>query len=631
MSKNHFRLILSVFFISAFFLAHGALAATHPTPVFTVDMHDYTYPPEASTDANTGGQVSGLQNFLTTTGYFHGPVSGYFGSVTKTAVVNFQVGNCIDPASGYVGSVTRARIATGNYVNGGPNPTTCVPAPSNPFIQIYSPNGGEHLVSGQTANISWNAHNIPLGATLSLGLIPVGAPCSPLPCVGTMMLITTLHNDSGQYTNSASYDWLVPIMPGPQQYNINIIVRQGNNPETLASDQTDAPFTIGPLTTTGPHISFLSSVSGRAGSQLTIYGSGFAPTYNTVNFIGPPPLGAGLAVLPSNGTSITVTVPNIANLPPGIYMVAVSHDPDNSPSNLMTFVVLSSNQTGSPVISSLSPNPAPVESSVDIIGSGQIISGIFYPVLTDNGCPAVILPIHFSPTTGRPIFDVPFHYGCSNGYHPVVPGNYIVQGLDTNNWKISNAVNFVVNAGTVTTCIPYTTPGVQYTCAPSYSYIDPSFGPVGSTVYLYGSNFNPNTFVALDGSYGQSITPTLISSTTLRFIIPSNTSLGTHLVQVNDRASSFSLSGYGNFTVTSGPAPTPPQKDPITTVKPAPSVTPSTSATPKSNDSANKMQTANVIDSLNNLVNIANGNNMTAEVRSAINLLLRNLQIFGRY
>ncbi len=304
--------LLSFALIGFLSLSHLVAAEPIPPTILTVDLHDYSYPPEASTDANSGGQVSMLQNFLNTANYMHGNVSGYFGSITKNAVVDFQTRNGLFPANGYVGPITRAKIATGIYV----------------------------------------------------------------------------------------------VNPG----NLN-----------------------------GPRISSLSSFSGAIGSHLTIYGSGFTSTGNNVH------IGDNVVNnLSSTGNSISFSVSSSVTL--GFHGLYVENS-NGGPSNIMNFIVLSNSQIGAPNLSSLSPNPAPVSSEVDVNGSGQIMSTIFYPVLTDNGCSPAIVPIHFSPTTGRPIVTVPYSYPCTNSNHLVVPGNYIVQALDSGNWQISNSVNFVVNVG----------------------------------------------------------------------------------------------------------------------------------------------------------------------------------------
>ena len=78
----------------------------------------------------------------------------------------------------------------------------------------------------------------------------------------------------------------------------------------------------------------LSTQSSLSGSSLTLYGSGFDPTSNTVRFGTNAAAGAGS----TNGTSLTVTVPNV---PPGVYAIYVTNG--RGTSNSLTFTV-----TGNP-------------------------------------------------------------------------------------------------------------------------------------------------------------------------------------------------------------------------------------------------------------------------------------------
>jgi len=58
---------------------------------------------------DTGDQVSALQRRLTDLGYFSGPVTGFFGSQTQSAVINFQQANRLT-ADGMVGASTASAI-----------------------------------------------------------------------------------------------------------------------------------------------------------------------------------------------------------------------------------------------------------------------------------------------------------------------------------------------------------------------------------------------------------------------------------------------------------------------------------------------------------------------------------------
>lgn len=60
-----------------------------------------------ATDSSTGGQVSALQAFLRDAGKLDAEPTGFFGLLTKDALISFQESNDIGPANGAVGSVTR--------------------------------------------------------------------------------------------------------------------------------------------------------------------------------------------------------------------------------------------------------------------------------------------------------------------------------------------------------------------------------------------------------------------------------------------------------------------------------------------------------------------------------------------
>jgi len=60
-------------------------------------------------DTSTEGEVTALQMFLATKGYLASEPTGYFGSLTKKAVVDFQKAHDVDPL-GLVGPSTRATL-----------------------------------------------------------------------------------------------------------------------------------------------------------------------------------------------------------------------------------------------------------------------------------------------------------------------------------------------------------------------------------------------------------------------------------------------------------------------------------------------------------------------------------------
>jgi len=78
-------------------------------------------------------EVKSLQSFLKQKGYLNTEPTGFFGSLTTKAVIDFQKANNINPAVGYVGSITRAKIqslACDGSITVIPAPTTPAPTPS---------------------------------------------------------------------------------------------------------------------------------------------------------------------------------------------------------------------------------------------------------------------------------------------------------------------------------------------------------------------------------------------------------------------------------------------------------------------------------------------------------------------
>ena len=95
-----------------------------------------------------GSDVTCLQNYLTSTGHFSfsGGSTGYFGSITRSAVAAWQAANGVAPAAGYFGAISRAKYSSVAVVIPPPPPgPTPVPVPT-PVGQI----GGSLMVNAGT-------------------------------------------------------------------------------------------------------------------------------------------------------------------------------------------------------------------------------------------------------------------------------------------------------------------------------------------------------------------------------------------------------------------------------------------------------------------------------------------------
>ncbi|MEK7185731.1 MAG: peptidoglycan-binding domain-containing protein, partial [Patescibacteria group bacterium] len=95
-------------------------------------------------DPLTGGQVTELQNFLKSQGYFSEAITGFFGESTEAAVKKFQrrytialFGEVYNIGFGATGPLTRAKIKSVScYVPPPPRPAAVVPATTPPPVAI---------------------------------------------------------------------------------------------------------------------------------------------------------------------------------------------------------------------------------------------------------------------------------------------------------------------------------------------------------------------------------------------------------------------------------------------------------------------------------------------------------------
>ncbi len=154
-----------------------------------------------SRDANTGGDVTTLQTYLSQANFLDADPTGYFGRATKKAVQDFQRANNITPL-GSVGPYTRTKIKEISCTDSNTNTTSVNTTPvvntntqvvanpsatvntatnqvitntnvNNNTITVVSPNGGEILQKGSNQEINWSLASY--GGTLDIYLIPSGS------------------------------------------------------------------------------------------------------------------------------------------------------------------------------------------------------------------------------------------------------------------------------------------------------------------------------------------------------------------------------------------------------------------------------------------------------------------------
>lgn len=126
----------------------GLVAATTPRGIVKVSSNAGVFT-RTLRKGQHGTDVSTLQSWLSDVGY-QVPATGYFGSMTKTAVRQFQAANRLLPASGAVGARTAATLqalvqktAKGTGVTAGTstptNTTTGLVFPLKPLSRVLGP------------------------------------------------------------------------------------------------------------------------------------------------------------------------------------------------------------------------------------------------------------------------------------------------------------------------------------------------------------------------------------------------------------------------------------------------------------------------------------------------------------
>ena len=134
----------------------------------------------------------------------------------------------------------------------------------------------------------------------------------------------------------------------------------------------------------------------------------------------------------------------------------------------------------------------------------------------------------------------------------------IASGLAAGTYSTTLVVqgNFSTSPINIPITLTVTSDSQSQAQAPTVSYINPTSAAVGTTVNVFGANFDNATFIGLDGAYGTAIQPssiTLISPNQLSFVLPS-LSAGSHTVAVAEKAGPWNLSNPVTLTITGATA-----------------------------------------------------------------------------
>lgn len=420
------------------------------------------------TDAMTGGQVSVLQTTLISRGYLvQGTVSGYFGTATTQAVKKFQKSSGI-PVNGVVGQATRAAL---NANRCSPNP----PYPQQVSLTSITPQAGAAGTSITLYGSGFEDYN-----TVYIGTVPVYSS-------GTGNLLTVVVPQdirAGTYqvyvkNTRGTSNSLLYTVTGSQNcyfgYGYPGCYPCGNDLSQNCCQSYNSYYCYPGAVS----IVSLAPSAGAVGSTVTVYGSGFSPTGNTVRF------GNGLIanVSSQDGRSLTFVVPSQLSgygspyVTEGAYQLSVLNA-QGLVSNSITFTVTNiGNANSAPVIKAIS-GPTTLNVHREGTWSATVQGG------NSGNPPYISVSVQWgdenaSPYQMQPIQNV-YAYGeqsVSFTHTYYAPGIYTVRFTAV-------AGNGMSNSATMTVVVTG-----QNAAPPAITSLSPPSGRVGQQILIQGSGF----------------------------------------------------------------------------------------------------------------------------------------------
>lgn len=478
-----------------------------------------------------GSDVSQLQRFLVAqnfSGSGSWMVTGYFGNATLAAVRDYQLLHSL-PVSGVADATLRNTLST--YTCG-----------STSYYQTTS-NGSWWNPYGYSSSYSYT-----YGTSLNLSMLSAntGYPGQSVTVYGTGFDATnnTLYFGSNAITglssNGTSLTFTIPnstAYAGTQSVNLYVVDSRGtsntlsftvyggyygcnsswygyNNSSCACSNgypwytscTTTTPVQSGSIT--APTVSYLSPSSGAVGTSVTVFGSGFTSTNNSVRF------GTGvIASLNSiDGTTLSFTVPSslsgygTQNMGLGSYPVSVTNGSGYT-TNQVSFTVTSLNASGSLSLSAVSGPSS--------LAAGQ--SGSWTVTVTNPTGSSVIV----SPSWGDAQNSY-YYTGLAAPQQVSAYGQTTLTFSHTYAQSGSYTINFVATSNTGATANATASVSVSGTTnvtgAPVINSIYPSQGYVGQSVTITGTNLYGTNTVRFGSGALQNVTG---NGSSITFTVPS--------------------------------------------------------------------------------------------------------------
>ena len=367
---NRVRLV-SVLIAAAILSADVAWAQTYPViGGGTITQTGVSACASLSRDlsyGSRGSDVTTLQNFLVGQNYpgsGNWMITGYFGSATRQAVINFQGQQGI-AQSGSVDVQTRVAIRNStcgttssftSFVTTPPLPTVSINTISIGSLSVSSGGVGTSVtIYGSGFDTNYNSvyfGNVPVTGTFASDgssitfSVPVSTPSSTTNC-GRFSCLST------QYIGAGTYPIFVTNARGISNSLPFTVVAGGPVGCAVYGTSGVCSYGFGSYNTYGSAtINNMYPMSGAVGSSITVIGSGFSRRNNTIHF------GSGVitGITSNDGNSLSFPVPSqltgygSQTLSLGVYGISVTNE-NGATSNTVPFTLTSLAGSGSNAVS----------------------------------------------------------------------------------------------------------------------------------------------------------------------------------------------------------------------------------------------------------------------------------------
>ncbi len=506
-----------------------------------------------------GSQVLALQQFLVSQNYPGSGTwmeTGYFGTATAAAVRDFQQSRGL-PQTGAVDSQTLSALQNCGNASTNYNYT------SGTYPYTYT--GSGYTTYPYTTTYPYNygyGYNYGVAPTITSLSQNTGTPGQSVTIYGQgfQSTNTVYFNNlalAGVSSSATSLTFTIPYTSGyANNQTVNLYVTNSNgtsntlsftlNPSTCGtygcntcttypysysncgcsntysynsscgtcgSGYTTYPYNYncsnGQGNTNSPTITYLTPTSGGVGTVVTIYGSGFTTSGNTVHF------GSGILTGygSPDGQSISFVVPSQLTgfgsqpLTLGSYNVSVTNS-SNVTTNAVSFTVTSTNGTGTgaPTITNVS---GPTSLSTNQQGTWSMS-------INTNGGSYTTVSAAWGDT-GNGYVNMAAPQVVYNSQTVTFTHAYINPGTYTLTFTVSNTAG---QSNTYTSTVYVSGNGSVGYGTPSISSLWPNAAYVGSSVTIYGSNFAVNSMNTILFGSG-AIQNVYSNGSTITFTVPS--------------------------------------------------------------------------------------------------------------